>query len=240
MNSFDIDGTSHPNTDWPLLCGIYLLDQSLPCFLEPEQLELIEEEHENFEFKGNVLMRKISKKNNYTVYLPFVLTKDRIDKISRYHNLLGHLAGESTLKILKDRYWWPEMKDDVDSFITNCRECQLSHSQSQSSAPIHPIPPVPLPFERWGVDFLQDLPLTEQGNRNILVFIDYETRWPVIVATKDRSSRTVYQAFLKNIVNCYGVPDSVISDRAKYFTDGVFGNYLKESRQTDYHVFLSS
>ena len=238
MNSFILDGVSHPDSDWPWLCGLYLLDQPLPSDLSLEQLEMIEEESQNFEFKGNVLSRKINKRKESPIYLPFILTKDRLDKISKYHQLLGHLAGESTYMILKERYWWPQMKDEVYSFISNCRQCQLSRSQSQLSAPLHPIPPAPLPFERWGVDFLQDLPITDQGNRNVLVFMDYATRWPVIVATKDRSSKTVYKEFVKNIVNSYGIPDSVISDRAKYFMEGVFGNYLKKNHVR--HLLTSS
>ena len=238
MNSFVVEGESYPDSDWPLLSGLYLLDQQLPLDLSVEQLEMIQEEADNFEFKGNVLTRKIIKRNDSPLYLPFILTRDRLQKISKYHQLLGHLAGESTYKILKDRYWWPEMKDEIYSFISNCRECQLSSSSKQLSAPLHPIPPAPLPFERWGVDFLQDLPLTDQGNRNVLVFIDYATRWPVVIATKDRTSRTVYKEFLKNIVNHYGIPDSIISDRAKYFKEGVFGNYLKKNHVK--HLLSSS
>ena len=237
INSFVVEGVTYPDDDWPLLCGLHLLDRQLPLELSVEQLEMIQEESNNFEFKGNVLMRKI-KRDGKVTFLPFVLTSNRLEKIQKYHSLLGHLGSESTYKILKDRCWWPDLKDDVYSFITNCRQCQLSTAPRQLSAPFHPIPPAPLPFERWGIDFLQELTPTDQGNKNVLVFVDYATRWPVIVATKDRKSSTVYREFIKLIVNNYGIPDSVISDRAKSFIGGRFGKYLEKNHVK--HILTSS
>jgi hypothetical protein len=237
MNSFSINGQTFDDSDWPLLCGSYILDQELPPELSEELQELVEDESENFEFKGNVLMRKVDL-DGKTIYLPFLVSRDRITKISKYHQTLGHLAVEATYKILKERVWWPGMKDDVYSFISNCRQCQLSRSQKQTAAPLHPVPPAPLPFERWGIDFLQDLDPTERGNRNVLVFMDYATRWPVIVATQDRKSSTVYREFIKNIVHNYGIPDSILTDRSMSFMGGRFSRYLKQNNVK--HILTSS
>ncbi|KAH9246782.1 hypothetical protein BASA81_015624, partial [Batrachochytrium salamandrivorans] len=48
------------------------------------------------------------------------------------------------------------MKKDLKDYISRCPECQLNRSASRTHAPlpIRPVPPVALPFERWGIDFL--------------------------------------------------------------------------------------
>ncbi|KAH6589391.1 hypothetical protein BASA50_010044 [Batrachochytrium salamandrivorans] len=47
------------------------------------------------------------------------------------------------------------MKKDLKDYIARCPECQLNRSASRTHAPlpIRPVPPVALPFERWGIDF---------------------------------------------------------------------------------------
>ncbi|KAH6571560.1 hypothetical protein BASA62_003804 [Batrachochytrium salamandrivorans] len=82
------------------------------------------------------------------------------------------MANDTFYRILADgRSKWPEgiggptMKQDLKDAIRRCPECQLDQSAAGSfaSTPIRPIPSVAQPFERWGVDFIQDLPETKAG-----------------------------------------------------------------------------
>ena len=43
-------------------------------------------------------------------------------------------------------------------------------------APSQPMPPVPLPFDVWGLDTMTRLPKTKNEKTNILTAIDYATR----------------------------------------------------------------
>jgi transposase InsO family protein len=227
-NFFVMDGNTYPDTDWPVLCGNFLLDRPFPADLDGEKRQFIEDQSDHFEFKDGTLMRKVKTKGKIE-FIPFIASSKRLSLISKYHGLLGHLAGKSIIEILRTRYWWPDMNDDVYSFVSNCRQCQLSRAERQPAAPLHPLEPVPLPFERLGIDFIQDLPYTETGYRNILVFVDYATRWVVALPTQDRSSHTVLKCFVEKVVNNYGLPDSIVSDRAQYFKEGVFAEYLKRN-----------
>ncbi|KAH9244449.1 hypothetical protein BASA81_018141 [Batrachochytrium salamandrivorans] len=40
-----------------------------------------------------------------------------------------------------------------------------------------PVPPVALPFERWGIDFYGPMAETKSGNKYLITCIDYATRW---------------------------------------------------------------
>ncbi|KAH9262785.1 hypothetical protein BASA82_000197 [Batrachochytrium salamandrivorans] len=61
------------------------------------------------------------------------------------------------------------------------------------------------PFERWGMDFVQDLPRTKSGNQHIITAIDYATRWVVAKAVPNRDSVTV-ASFLYELMMNYGSP----------------------------------
>ncbi|KAH9256184.1 hypothetical protein BASA81_005682 [Batrachochytrium salamandrivorans] len=115
------------------------------------------------------------------------------------------------------------MKQDLKDAIRRCPECQLDQSAAGSfaSTPIRPIPSVAQPFERWGVDFIQDLPETKAGNRHIVTAIDYVTRWVVAKAVPNRDSATV-ASFLYDLMVSYGSPFEILTDRGSAFlSEGV-------------------
>ncbi|KAH9271470.1 hypothetical protein BASA83_006323 [Batrachochytrium salamandrivorans] len=86
----------------------------------------------------------------------YVTTDKRVDVMKHYHTSLAHLKYGSIIDLLLRRFWWPSMKKDLKDFIARCPECQLDRSSSGIHAPlpIRPVPPVALPFERWGIRFL--------------------------------------------------------------------------------------
>jgi len=44
--------------------------------------------------------------------------------LSHEHPLSGYFRLEATLTKLKERYYWPKMKNDVKSYIQTCDQCQ--------------------------------------------------------------------------------------------------------------------
>ncbi|KAH9269618.1 hypothetical protein BASA83_008269 [Batrachochytrium salamandrivorans] len=85
------------------------------------------------------------------------------------------------------------MKKDLKDFIARCPECQLDRSSSGIHAPlpIRPVPPVALPFERWGIDFYGPMAETKSGNKYLITCIDYATRWVLAKPVKDMTESAV-------------------------------------------------
>ena len=50
------------------------------------------------------------------------------------------------------------------------------------------------------MDILGPLPTTENGNKYILLIIDYFSKWPIAVALPDVEAATIARAFVDNIV----------------------------------------
>jgi transposase InsO family protein len=192
----------------------------------------------NFTEKSNQLYRFLEDKISTAKFVPSV---GRSQLLKQFHVGLGHLKFDSLEKLFQNRYWWPSWRIDLKSFIRNCAQCQLDSSHSQGTAtPIRPVPPVGLPFERWGIDFIQDLPETVNGNRHIITAIDYATRWVVAKAVPERTTSEMVKFLYEDIMMNYGCPYEIFSDRASALLSETLQNYLelqtiRHKATTPYH-----
>ena len=67
-------------------------------------------------------------------------------------------------------------------------------------------------FQIVGVDVME-LPLTEQGNRYVLVFQDFLSKWPLVFPMPDQKSIWIAQILGQEVVPLFGVPEALLSDR---------------------------
>ena len=128
-----------------------------------------------------------------------------------------HLGINKTFDKISERYHWNGMKDDVKNWCESCSVCAARKSPPPAEAPIHPITEFEKPFDVVGMDFLGPVTQTESGNKYILVFSDYATRWVEIFATKDMKATTVAKILVEEIICRHGSPKALLSDRGTSF-----------------------
>ncbi|KAH9245467.1 hypothetical protein BASA81_017032 [Batrachochytrium salamandrivorans] len=133
------------------------------------------------------------------------------------------------------------MKKDLKDYISRCPECQLNRSASRTHAPlpIDPVPPVALPFERWGIDFYGPMVETKSGSKYLITCIDYATRWVLAKPVREMTEAAV-ATFLYDLMMTYGAPFEIISDRGKSFlAEGISEfereNSIRHLATTPYH-----
>ncbi|KAH9268810.1 hypothetical protein BASA83_009095 [Batrachochytrium salamandrivorans] len=133
------------------------------------------------------------------------------------------------------------MKKDLKDYISRCPECQLNRSASRTHAPlpIRPVPPVALPFERWGIDFYGPMMETKSGSKYLITCIDYATRWVLAKPVREMTEAAV-ATFLYELMMTYGAPFEIISDRGKSFlAEGISEfereNSIRHLATTPYH-----
>ncbi|OMJ20592.1 Retrovirus-related Pol polyprotein from transposon, partial [Smittium culicis] len=233
-NDIDIDN------DWPLIVEHFLKVDSWPDSLPENILNKCKNETKHFRLFGsnNLELQRITPEGPVD-YLKF---DHRQEKVIQYHTTLGHMSFDSIIPLLKRRFWFPRMDQKIKQIISNCSVCQLNRNDSQSaqSAPLRPITPAALPFERWGIDFVGPIPTSKSGNKYILTAIDYATRWVVATPYPDKSSRSVMHFIYNHIVMQYGPPFEIISDRDKAFLEDALPHYeqllrIKHLPTTSYH-----
>ena len=127
-------------------------------------------------------------------------------------SLSGHFAAKSLYDTLTRLYWWDGMYGDVHRFVRGCLTCAARGGTGRRQrAPLQPLP-VSGPFQRVGVDIME-MPQTERGNRYVIVFVDYLTKWVEACATQDQTSETIARLLVDTVVCRHGVPAELLSDR---------------------------
>ena len=107
---------------------------------------------------------------------------------------------------------WEGMHRDAVHFVKNCHECAIVAGGGRvSHPPLHPSP-VTRPFQIIGIDIM-DLPATQQGNKHVVVFRDYLTKWPMVFPVPDQRSHRLARLVAEEIVPMFGVPECLLSDR---------------------------
>ena len=134
--------------------------------------------------------------------------------LTEHHSSLsgGHFGVKKTYGALARHWWWDGMYSDVVKFVTNCPECAIvTGGGRHHRAPLHPIP-VSRPFQIVGVDIME-LPQTNKGNKYVLVFQDFLTKWPLAFPMPDQKTQRIAELLVNEVIPLFGVPEALLSDR---------------------------
>ena len=145
--------------------------------------------------------------------------------------LAGHLATDKTYNLLRRKYYWPKMKDDIGEYCNTCLVCQGGRVIREK--PQGQMQSLPLPDNPWDIftmDFLTGLPMSESygGFHNaILVVVDVLTKMcHYIPVRKDLTAGQLAEVILREVIRLHGIPLSIVSDRGSLFTSRMWANLM--------------
>ena len=126
--------------------------------------------------------------------------------------MAGHSSGERLYKTLSRHWWWQNMYSDVVRHCSSCPQCAIVNASGKlNKPPLHPIP-VERVFQIVGVDIM-DLPKTESGNKHVVVFQDFLSKWPLVFPVPDQKALRLAQLLVQEVIPFFGVPEALLSDR---------------------------
>lgn len=111
---------------------------------------------------------------------------------------------------------------EVEHFVKTCRDCTLV---SNSTAP-EPLIRTAMPVRPWvhiAVDFMGPLP----SGHNLLVIVDYYSRFVEVIVMKDITAKSTIQALHETFCR-YGIPESMKSDNGPQFVSEALHELCKE------------
>jgi transposase InsO family protein len=90
------------------------------------------------------------------------------------------------------------------------------------------------------IDILGPLPLTERGNKYVLVCADYFTKWVECIPMKNQEAETIAEALVEQVFSRFGIPHELHSDQGKNFEGRVMHSVcerlgIHKTRTTPYH-----
>ena len=203
---------------------------------------------QNFEINDHNELEHIAKKRiggseQYEYIRHLVIPKSmRAEVLTACHDdqTGSHFGIDKTYQTIRDRYFWKGMFRDVENWIKSCTSCSTKKNPKViGKAPLIPIP-VDGPFDRVAVDVLGPLPPSTAGNRYIIVFSDYLTRWPEAFCCPNADAQTVAKLLYNEIICRHSSPRSLLSDRGANFLSKVVTETcrfmgIKKSNTSGYH-----
>ena len=152
----------------------------------------------------------------------------------------GHLGVKKTLEKVQMQFYWPSQEKDVEKWCASCAKCSSRKSPLPPRAPLQLEDSVSRPLERIAMDIVGPLPVTERGNRYILVVGDYFTRWKEAYPMKDMEAQTVACILVNEFICRLGVPDTIHTDQGRNFESKLIKELcqmlgIKKTRTTPYH-----
>lgn len=159
---------------------------------------------------------------------PFVPASLRMSLFNSLHSL-SHPGIKSTLKLLKSRYFWPDMDRSIRKWCRECMSCQQSkiHRHTKSAVSNFDIPSSR--FQTVHIDIVGPLPLVQNPSdpyispyKYLLTCIDRATRWIEVHPLADITAQTVAYSFVNVWISRFGVPLHVITDRGSQFESEMF------------------
>ncbi len=142
--------------------------------------------------------------------------------LQAYHEnpLSGHLGVRKVLDKLRLKYYWPGMETQVKDYIKGCDPCQRHKDPVPRAKPaLQPIAPV-APFHTIGMDIME-LPMSYDGNRYLLVLMDYLTKWVEAFPMPDQKADRIAAIIVTQFICRYGAPSRILSDAAPNFLSAV-------------------
>ena len=94
-------------------------------------------------------------------------------------------------------------------------------------------------MERVAVDVIGSFPETENGNKYILIAIDYFSKWPEAYALPNQEAVTLAKIIVSQFFSRFGVPAELHSDQGRNF-DTISGSLCATWPPQDLHDPIES
>lgn len=130
-----------------------------------------------------------------------------------------------TRALIKPFYYWPCIHEYIECYVqTYLVQQQDKVEQQQPRGLLEPLPIMERPWESMTMHLINCLPKFNRY-RTIMVMVDkflnYDSFMPIKIAC---TTKNTIKLFFKNVVNYWGLPRNITSNRDSYF----IRNFLRE------------
>ncbi|GKC07244.1 putative reverse transcriptase domain-containing protein, partial [Tanacetum coccineum] len=128
---------------------------------------------------------------------------------------------------LRDMYWWPRMKKDIATYVSECLTCAKVKVEHQRPSGLLQQPKIPeWKWESITMNFITELPRTRNRHGAIWIVVDRLTKSAHFLAIReDYSMDKLARLYTDETFAHHGVPVSIILDRDARFTSRLWQTF---------------
>ena len=198
---------------------------------------------ERLDIQGGILVRRWDVLGTQLVQWQSIVPLSQRRIVLNYsHDIKasGHLGIRKTVARIQQSYYWPGLQNDVRTYVNGCEVCAKSKDPTKTKRAPMGVVQSGYPMERLAIDILGDFPVTERGNKYILVIGDYFTKWTECHPLPNIEARTVATVLIEQVVSRFGIPRQLHSDQGRQFESKLFSEMchllqIEKTRTTPYH-----
>lgn len=147
--------------------------------------------------------------------------------------------------VISQLYYWKNMFSDVKLHCRAGFKCAIHKSANPRNKTSLRTKPVQGPFDHVSVDIMGPMTMTVNGNKYIVVFTDYLTKYSEACALSDFKAKMVARVFVEKIILKHICPTVLQSDQATNFTSELIRQICKlcntgKKFTTPYHPIANS
>ena len=155
------------------------------------------------------------------------------------HDKMQHMGARRVTSLIKQRFTWPGVGQDIIQFCRTCSICQKCNKTKSRKALMVERPVLSEPFEVMAVDLVGPMPKGRGGCMYLLTAICMATRWPEAIPLKSITAKAVAVG-LFDIFSRTGIPLQILSDQGSQFVGAVTKNlceslHIDQIKTTPYH-----
>ena len=196
---------------------LYLKDDTMPARCEDAaQRKSFIRQTKNFFLHNGEKLWKFGHKGKLP-RLVIVNVDRRSALIAEAHNNVGHRGRDATYKTLSERYYWPNLYDQVAYFVHSCNICQL-HSKLRPIVAFNPTRSTGI-LRRFDLDTIH-MPDSINGHKFLLQATDPAISWVEARSVAKNSSEN-WAKFLYEVYSRFGCVLLCLVDSGKEFRGAV-------------------
>lgn len=191
------------------------------------------------ENEDGLIYRRAPADGRHQVVVPVSLRQAVMER-EHENPTAGHPGGPRMFAAMRRFFYWPAMAVDVVDHVRGCHPCARNRMSLHRQASAMKLFPPDGPNEQVAIDILGPLPVTEEGNRYILVMSDRFTKLSRAAAIPDDTAYTIMNAVVDHSISAHGVMKQLLSDNGANLSSafctkvlGMFG--IEPRRASDYH-----
>ena len=149
--------------------------------------------------------------------------------ITLYHASLfaGHQQVIKTYLTINDKFFIPNLKYHLRSFLKTCHICQLSRNDKPPTRQLETrINLNYKPMSRLSMD-LKVMPRSQKGQQYILCIIDEVTNYLIATPLYQARSEEVGEALIESFVSRFGTPEYIMMDQGSAFMSSIMSYLFK-------------